>query len=105
MFYLHSRLYCGFITIIVLTSKFWPNVAKAPPKQKAYIVSSEQRTWKSGLSFSEVMGTEGSLPAISEDARSRRSSLNVDELRRTSNDNESRRSSLNTDENRRNSIK
>lgn len=80
----------------------WLDVAKPPPKQRAYIVSPEQRTWKSGLSFSEVMGTEGSLPAISEDARSRRSSLNVDEHRRTSLDGDSRRSSFNIDETRRN---
>lgn len=80
----------------------WLDVAKPTPKQRAYIVSPEQRTWKSGLSFSEVMGTEGSLPAISEDARSRRSSLNVDEHRRTSLDSDSRRSSLNIDETRRN---
>lgn len=93
----YVSLYCD--KMLIQTSS---NKAKPPPKQRAYIVSPEQRTWKSGLSFSEVMGTEGSLPAISEDARSRRSSLNVDEHRRTSLDSDSRRSSLNIDETRRN---
>lgn len=92
-----ASLYRGKMLIQISLNK-----AKPLPKQRAYIVSPEQRTWKSGLSFSEVMGTEGSLPAISEDARSRRSSLNVDEHRRMSLDGDSRRSSLNIDETRRN---
>lgn len=80
----------------------WLNIAKPPPKKRAYIVSPEQRTWKSGLSFSDVVGGEGSLPAISEDARSRRGSLNVDEQRRMSLDNDSRKNSPQVDETRRN---
>ncbi|KAH0613280.1 uncharacterized protein H6S33_009660 [Morchella sextelata] len=71
---------------------------KPQPKQKAHIVSPDQTTYRRGLSFSfsEAMRTEDNLPAISED--SRRSSLNVEEPRRTSLGSEDRRSSLNFEE-------
>ncbi|RPA91263.1 hypothetical protein L873DRAFT_1819745 [Choiromyces venosus 120613-1] len=49
---------------------------------KAPIISNHQRIWKSQLSLGEMH--DGQLPAIHEDARSRRSSLNVEEHRRSS---------------------
>lgn len=72
--------------------------AKPQPKQKVHVVSPDQATYRRGLSFSfsEAMRAEDNLPAISED--SRRSSLNVEEPRRTSLGSEDRRSSLNFEE-------
>ncbi|KAG0136549.1 hypothetical protein HOY82DRAFT_667581 [Tuber indicum] len=59
-----------------------PEGKLAVRQPRAHIISHHQRIWKSQLTLGEMH--DGQLPAIHEDARSRRNSLNVEEHRRNS---------------------
>ncbi|KAG0634543.1 hypothetical protein HOY80DRAFT_1059790 [Tuber brumale] len=59
-----------------------PEGKSAVRQPRAHIASHHQRIWKSQLTLGEMH--DGQLPAIHEDARSRRNSLNVEEHRRNS---------------------
>ncbi|PWW78717.1 hypothetical protein C7212DRAFT_275086 [Tuber magnatum] len=59
-----------------------PEGKSAVRQPRAHITSHHQRIWKSQLMLGEMH--DGQLPAIHEDARSRRNSLNVEEHRRSS---------------------